>query len=129
MDRQEIFDKVAQHLITQGKPSASYDNEGIKHCLYRGPDGTKCAVGCLIPDEEYSKDIESYRVRHIIEVSLTEGINPVISSFSNDVNLLHDLQKVHDYCDIHEDGTFVHSNLIYRLNEVANNFDLKGLEE
>lgn len=46
--RQEIFDIVAVHLIQQGV--RSYD-AGLDLCLYRGPGGTKCAAGALLPDD------------------------------------------------------------------------------
>lgn len=55
MTAQEIFDKVATHLVTQ--KVASF--QPYRGCLYRGPNGTSCAVGCLIPDSAYSPDFES----------------------------------------------------------------------
>ena len=45
---QEVFNKVWDHIITQGKPSA--DKYG--HCYYRGPDGLKCAAGIFLTDEQ-----------------------------------------------------------------------------
>jgi len=49
MTAQELFDKVATHLITQGKPSlCTYG-----FCKYRGDGGLMCAIGCLIPDDKY----------------------------------------------------------------------------
>ena len=49
MNTQQIFDKVATHLLTQNARSAA---EGS--CLYRSPSGLKCAVGCLISDSVYA---------------------------------------------------------------------------
>lgn len=49
MTRQEIFNRVWTFLNTQGKPS--YDGS----CLYRGPNGTACAVGCLLDDKTAEK--------------------------------------------------------------------------
>jgi len=45
MNCQEIFDKVATHLLTQNKKAL----EG-SFCSYLTTDGLKCAVGCIIPD-------------------------------------------------------------------------------
>ena len=45
---QEVFEQVAKHLLTQNKKSFEFDT-----CRYRGPNGLKCAAGCLISDEEY----------------------------------------------------------------------------
>lgn len=55
---QSIFDEVLFKLRAQGKSSTGDNNE----CLYRGNDNTKCAVGHLIPDDEYSPDMEGVSV-------------------------------------------------------------------
>lgn len=52
---QEIFDTVVEHLMKQGKRSIV---PGETTCVYRGPDGLKCAVGVLIADDEYDPEIE-----------------------------------------------------------------------
>jgi hypothetical protein len=44
---QEVFDTIARHLLTQREPSASEDGET---CLYFGPDGKRCAAGCLLTE-------------------------------------------------------------------------------
>jgi hypothetical protein len=44
---QEVFDTVARHLLTQREPSASEDGTS---CLYFGPDGKRCAAGCLLTE-------------------------------------------------------------------------------
>ena len=48
MNIQEIFDTVSVHLLTQNEKSQ--ESDFYRSCLYRGPNGTKCAVGCLIKD-------------------------------------------------------------------------------
>jgi hypothetical protein len=53
MTLQETFDKVCVHLLTQLQKSVFLDSNGSMACAYRGPNGLKCAVGCLIPDELY----------------------------------------------------------------------------
>jgi hypothetical protein len=53
MTPQEIFDGSVLPLIRQGRPALK---QGL--CAYRGSDGTKCAVGHLITDEEYTSDME-----------------------------------------------------------------------
>jgi len=47
---QGVFDRVAKHLLTQNKKARLEDEDT---CAYRGAEGTKCAVGCLITDEAY----------------------------------------------------------------------------
>jgi hypothetical protein len=44
---QDVFDAIARHLLTQREPSASEDGTS---CLYFGPDGKRCAAGCLLTE-------------------------------------------------------------------------------
>ena len=57
----EIFETVKKHLMAQGMPSMD-ENET---CMYRGDNGTKCAVGCLITDEAYTPSIEEISVDRV----------------------------------------------------------------
>lgn len=65
MTKQEVFDTVANHLLTQMEkstrklPYASIERVVMGACAYRGDGGLKCAVGVLIPDEKYSIDMET----------------------------------------------------------------------
>jgi len=52
---QKTFNKVVRHLLKQKKRSA---REGGRLCLYRGPNGMKCAIGCLIPNKEYKEKMD-----------------------------------------------------------------------
>lgn len=54
MNAQEMFETVARHLFAQGKRAGVENEEGDFSCLYRAPDGTKCAIGCLLTDEQYA---------------------------------------------------------------------------
>lgn len=90
MNPQEIFDKVATHLIAQGKQSLDYDGRA-RGCAYRGDDGTMCAAGCLIPDDEYAPEFEGIP---------WDGIAKDVPSFANATfevhSLIYSLQLVHD---------------------------------
>ena len=55
--KQEVFDQVAEHLLNQNKQSLDPDKYN-DICVYRAPGGLKCAVGCLIADDEYLKEWE-----------------------------------------------------------------------
>jgi hypothetical protein len=57
LSNQEVFDRVWDHFITKKNPQ-SIDNPEDHSCLYRGPNGKKCAAGILIPDEKYSPELE-----------------------------------------------------------------------
>lgn len=49
---QQVFDISAKHLLTQKKKSAKFGDDGWQDaCMYRGPDGLKCAAGPFVIDE------------------------------------------------------------------------------
>ena len=86
MNRQEIFTQVATHLLTQKKKSTNG-----KFCQYRGPNGTSCAVGCLISNEFYDRSMEGETVEDILR-------SYVLPDYMKDAkNLLCDLQRIHDW--------------------------------
>lgn len=91
MTNQEAFDKVVRHLFTQ-KARSLEKYEGRMRCLYRSSDGKKCAIGALIPDEEYKTSFETRRVF---------SIQPEVPTLSSlDFELLSELQKIHDTQDL-----------------------------
>lgn len=89
MNEQEIFDTVVNHLRKQNKKSD--DNAGS---LYRSSKGLKCAVGCLIYDEEYKPEMEGYAVGILA--------NNHIPRFRPYISLLRRLQKIHDGMRVEE---------------------------
>lgn len=88
---QEIFNEVATHLLKQGK--ASRVNFGV--CLYRGPDNTSCAVGCLIPDEMYDQKMEG-RGASLLVMDAQAGDFNLPNWFKYNLPLLGMLQRIHD---------------------------------
>ena len=57
--QQEVFDQVSSHLLAQGKRCVAVDQQAlITDCRYHGPDGLKCAAGCLIGEDEYDPTME-----------------------------------------------------------------------
>lgn len=55
LDRQWAFDTALNGLRAQGKRSVSPENNS---CAYRSPEGLRCGIGFLIPDERYSSRLE-----------------------------------------------------------------------
>jgi hypothetical protein len=97
MTDQEIFDTVTTFLLKQGVQSINPGEYAIHQnaCLYRGPNGAKCAIGCLIPDTLYTSDIEGTGIR--------EFINPELKNFLGlsvpaRIEFLEELQYTHDHC-------------------------------
>jgi hypothetical protein len=56
--KQQLFDKMAAHLLQQGSRALTIDCNGAQKCVYRGDGGKMCAVGCLISDEAYTQSFE-----------------------------------------------------------------------
>jgi len=90
---QSVFDYVCQHLAKQGRRSArdDEDRDTPYGCLYRGPEGTMCAVGCLIPDAEYDKSIEGMSILNMKESQVPIELIPFKRN-----ELLYKLQDAHD---------------------------------
>lgn len=89
MTKQEIFDKVVAHLRAQGGRAL---NEN-QMCQYRARDGAKCAIGCLILDEHYSRRLEGMLVgadNLVIKALRKSGVPDEAGG------LLRDLQSIHD---------------------------------
>lgn len=86
--RQELFDYVATHLLTQkGKAKSN----GV--CVYLDPkSGRKCAAGCLIPDDLYDPAWDVGGVN--VMVLWSAGALPNVSY--HDLGLLRKLQIIHD---------------------------------
>lgn len=84
---QEVFERVANHLLTQNKKSTGLDFS----CKYRGLNNTKCSVGSLISDDEYKCEFEGMRWHTIVvKYEITQA----------HLRLIMELQKIHDYIDI-----------------------------
>lgn len=109
MDKQEIFNKVAQHLLRQGSKALT-----LNMCRLLDHKGRQCAIGCLIPRELYDHHLESYGfignyfdyndnflyVPNIFTTLLAEKVG--IEFTKDNYELLRALQHIHDHWDINE---------------------------
>ncbi len=126
---QEVFDRAVNGVIAQGRPSARILPDGKLRCLYRSPDGCKCAAGQVLtceedllaadadPDGWYSKDLDV--------MAKEAGI---------DSDLLYMLQHAHDNAarwsrkdDGFDNGEFLVDFRI-RANDVAKANGLRGVK-
>lgn len=116
MNPQEIYNKIKQHLLSQNERSITivpsiHDDEGYVVCAYRSDDGNlKCAVGALITDDAYSKELEDKSwYKPVVAKALVEsGVKVEAYSRSSNGNfydwvnadpirkLLDTAQKIHD---------------------------------
>lgn len=90
LSEQEIFDKVATHLLTQKTKSVK---DGT--CMYRGPDGCQCAAGCLIPDDIYDYDkFEPKTWSSLVGLKLISCDTGEKNSFVRRLQKIHDMSSV-----------------------------------
>lgn len=99
MNRQEIFDKVAVHLLTQNKRSKNTDVEGDPYCKYRGTDNLMCAAGILITDDRYKVEMENKGWDKLIPIypELQEITDEGGHTVINDLQSTHDVVSVEDW--------------------------------
>jgi hypothetical protein len=90
---QQVYDFVKEKLIEQKIPSVGSDNGN--GCAYRGHDDAKCAIGHLIPDEDYSSEMENKGVGRLLDylqsIDYIGTQRPYIKEY-----FLSRLQGVHD---------------------------------
>lgn len=99
MDRQAAFDKAVTFLRAQGCRATVKADPGTladTRCMLRTPDGRKCAIGALIPDEEYhTKMDDNGGVRDMLDAYPT--LRSVLDIQNDeDVFFLSALQQAHD---------------------------------
>lgn len=87
MSLREIFDECKAHLLKQNKQSKD-PNSG--RCLYRGPNGLKCAAGIFIKDEDYKREFEGKPFRWYTICGGSKGLKV------DKMELVWKLQIIHD---------------------------------
>jgi hypothetical protein len=131
----EIYLTVVRHLIAQDKPATT----GIQ-CRYRTKDGLKCAIGCLIPDDEYRRTMEDQGVRDMFE---QHSHAEFVSKLSPHMNLLNSLQHIHDESRMWTDRAVLGTALFavgiatgiidcddgYTISSAVRNRDLRLMED
>lgn len=114
MNHQQIFDKVAAHLLKQNVRSTSSERHG--YCQYRGDGGMMCAAGCLIPDDLYKPELEGKTVteENIFQVLVKAGMasedeadrdeddDSISPAEGSRLDLILRLQEIHDDCDVYD---------------------------
>lgn len=113
---QEIFDKIADHLLTQNSKAIrnNYGSAAYHGYSQFNPEIlAQCAIGCLIPDNKYSREIEGFGITHLLEFLKLKYYNALIES------LLSDLQNLHDHTSV--------DSWLYELKLIAENYELNTL--
>lgn len=117
MNYQRIYEKVARHLLKQKAQSIA--NGG---CAYRGENGLKCAIGCLIPDRLYRPefDTEQFSVWDLMQQPELSRLWKTNDESQVDASFLTKLQSIHDD---HCPGLWV-----FWLKRFAKDYGLKPVE-
>lgn len=103
---QQVLNTVGKHLDSMSERSAVVNPAGDLICQYRGANGSKCALGVLIPNEAYLPEMEgcsehdAWPAKHIRMYFFEEYRDA-------DLELLGDLQLVHDAIASWNDTGFV----------------------
>ena len=95
-------------------------------CLYRGPNGTKCAVGALIPDELYKEEIEGWNINrfYLGKCPKAGKYSAIVQHFSGITTpMLYLLQEVHDDED-NWDINGLNGKGVRRLFSIAKGYNL-----
>jgi len=96
MTPQKLFDDIVTFQRKQGEKSIKLVGKITRLCMYRHPDGLRCAVGCVLPDKLYKEKMEKESVE-----TLFQGFPEVENYFgSENKYLLSDMQRVHDSSDV-----------------------------
>lgn len=93
MNRQETYQIVRDHLLTQNKRSSTKKDL----CLYRGPNDTSCAIGCLIPNNLYKKSMEGRSLMDVLEHEPKLSAFLEVDENMGDKGFLTGLQSIHDW--------------------------------
>ena len=98
---QEVFDKVAIHLFTQGRP-AKRSTSSVR-CMYLTNKGLQCAVGCLIPCKDMATRMDHQCNTSILELMDKKGdteskVTDYLQGLFENITpkFLADLQNTHD---------------------------------
>ena len=86
MTNQQAFEISVKHMLCA--KGQSINSEG--DCAYRGKHGRKCAIGVLIPDEQYHEEMEKRTVRYLVQNMHVDALLDI------DLGLLRALQAQHD---------------------------------
>lgn len=91
---ERVYTIVRKHMLAQNAKSLEYMNQQYV-CAYRTSDGRQCAVGCLIPLEHYTPEIEGVGVESdsVLETLDKSGVATWLPGVKQ---LLRLLQSIHD---------------------------------
>lgn len=116
MTHQQIFDKICLHFKDQQKRSF-IPRIGCKYKIVNSKETLKCAVGCLIEDNEYDEIFDCTTSMSLTSmIDYFDNKHPIINS--SNYNILYDLQYAHD-------TNFSAEQINYNLQNIATKYKLE----
>lgn len=93
MNQQQILNRACEHLAEQRCSTWSLDGK----CLYLGPTGLKCPVGCFMSAEQLEEYGSYEGYVSMLEAHARDAGDGVMADFLRDNRpILEALQKAHD---------------------------------
>lgn len=120
-DRQIALEKAVKGVIAQGKPGMHIDDDGNQFCKYKSSDGSKCAIGQLIPDNAPDA-VWVFQGSAVLLLNNNEGLlNEHHLDVREDRDFISQLQSCHDAAALQDD--FMNA-FIARIKQLYNIFKL-----
>lgn len=94
MSYKRLYTTVKAHLLKQNKRASN----GYGTCYYK-KDDLKCAVGCLIPDNLYTKELEGKPVTVLAQISRVK-LSLAKQDMLKEFQIIHDWHNVADWGEL-----------------------------
>ena len=120
---QELFDAAYTHALSMPELARIYRNTASR---YRAPNGQRCLIGAMIPDELYSPEMEDLTVNQLCfkpefrPIMINIGLigEETEDYYAKRITFLSELQQCHDAAKSVED-------MFVRLEQLRNQYNLQ----
>lgn len=84
---------MTQKKKSAGRVTCNVAGKIYNSCLYRHPDGLKCAAGCLIPDKYYDESMEGINFSCVCwQYVLLPKYLKMNKELISDLQVIHDVE-------------------------------------
>ena len=125
MNTQEAYENIREYFM---RPDAAFSlDEDESSCVYRSPEGRKCAVGSVIPDSEYQSLMDGNDGLGSTQAeALSKVLDAVPSLKDVDREFLLEAQQAHDTCSFRTDSPVDPMEVFLgKLDSIAGAYGLK----
>lgn len=129
MTDKELVEFIYDKLMIQGRQSV---NKFTRTCMYRGPEGTKCAVGWIIPDDRYNTLFEGKTLfkgaAGMSSITVVGEFLLTLGYTEKQLILLERIQRKHDTASGLPFRKHIHEQFTRICREFKIDAKLKGVE-